>query len=142
MSEHAHEQYDVFISYCQAEYEWVREELLPELETAGLHVLIDYRDFEIGVPKLINIERAVDRSRYTLVVLTNDWLNSEWAEFESLLAGTADPAGRTHKLMPLIYTRSELPRRLAALTSADFTEPNTRKEQMERLLRNLKKGMV
>src|SRR5262245_30811345 len=110
MIEHAREQYDVFISYCQAEHEWVREELLPELENAQLHVLVDYRDFEIGVPKLVTVERAVDRSRYTLVVLTNDWLSSEWSEFESLLAGSADPAGRTHKLMPLIYTRCELPR--------------------------------
>jgi TIR domain len=137
MVEHDYEQHDVFISYCYADHEWVRGELLPGLEAAGLKVVVDYRDFEIGVSKLTNIERAVDMCHYTLVVLTPAWIESEWAEFESLLAETADPAGRRHKLMPLLYAPCQLPRRIAALTAADFTNPDTRDAQMERLLRGL-----
>ena len=39
--------------------------LLTRLEAAGLKVLIDYRDFEIGKSTLENIEQAVDTSRRT-----------------------------------------------------------------------------
>ena len=61
--------YDVFISYSHQDATWVRQ-LLPRLEGAGLRVCIDTRDFEIGTPSLINMERAVDHSRHVLLVLT------------------------------------------------------------------------
>jgi len=64
------------------------------LERADLRVCIDERDFLIGLPRLVNIERAVDASRHTLIVLTPNWISGEWNEFESLLAGSADPGGR------------------------------------------------
>lgn len=38
--------FDVFISYSHADSEWVRGELLPRLEEAGLKVMIDHRDLE------------------------------------------------------------------------------------------------
>src|SRR5690349_7826772 len=37
--------YDLFISYHPADKGWVRGELLPRLEDAGLKVIVDYRDF-------------------------------------------------------------------------------------------------
>lgn len=97
MTEQAEYKYDLFISYSHADRAWVWDELLPRLEDAGLQVCIDDRDFEIGVPSLINMERAVDNSRHTLIVLTPAWIESQWTEFESLLAGTANPAGRRRK---------------------------------------------
>jgi len=36
--------YDLFISYSHADQEWVRGELLPRLEEAGLKVVVDYRN--------------------------------------------------------------------------------------------------
>jgi hypothetical protein len=50
--------YDVFISYSHRDEEWVREWLLPRLQRAGLLACIDFRDFEVGVPSLVNMERA------------------------------------------------------------------------------------
>ena len=74
--------YDAFISYSHADKQWVHEWLLRCLEDAGLHVCIDFRDFDVGVPSLVNMERAVDNSRHTLLVLTAAWVESEWTEFE------------------------------------------------------------
>ncbi len=83
------------------------------------------------------MERAVDNSRHTLVVLTPAWIHSEWTEFESLLAGTADPAGRRRKLIPLMLKSCNLPSRIAMLTYADFTRSPEREAQMTRLVRSL-----
>jgi len=44
-----------------------------------------------ALPSLVSMERAVEDSRHTLIVLTPAWVESQWTEFESLLAGTADP---------------------------------------------------
>jgi hypothetical protein len=134
--------YDVFISYSHHDQDWVRGELLPQLELAGLQVCIDDRDFEIGTPSLVNMERAVDNCRHTLIVLTPDWINSEWTEFESLLAGTGDPAGRRRKLIPLMLKPCKLPPRIAMLTYADFTQPAERKTQMARLIKSIRSTAV
>ena len=50
--------YDVFISYSHKDEEWVVNTLLPRLENAGLKVCIDYRDFNVGTPALVEIEKC------------------------------------------------------------------------------------
>ena len=139
MSEQTDNLYDVFISHSHADREWVRGELLPRLEEAGLRIIVDYRDFEIGVPKLVNMERAVDSSQHTVVVLTPEWVASEWAEFEALLVGTTDPAARRRKLIPLMLRPCEPSGRIGRLELAyvDFTRLSERKTQMDRLLKAL-----
>jgi TIR domain len=132
--------YDVYISYHPADKEWARKELLPLLEKNGLHVTIDFRDFEIGVPKIVNIERAVERSRHTLIVMTPDWVRSEWNEFQGLLASTANPTGLQQKLIPLMYKSCTPPARIAFLEVADLTDPEEREIQLDRLIRSLKRS--
>jgi hypothetical protein len=129
--------YDVFISYSHKNKDWVCAKLLPCLEGAGLKVLIDYRDFEIGIPSVVNMERAVDCSRHTLLVLTPSWLASEWTDFESLLTGTSDPAARRRRVVPLMLEPCNPPQRIAMLTYADFINPTRRDEEMARLIRAL-----
>jgi hypothetical protein len=137
MAEQADYTHDVFISYSHADREWVEHTLLPQLESAGLKVVIDYRDFELGVASLVNMERAVDSSRHTLVVLTPAWIESEWTQFESLLVGTADPAGRRRKLIPLLLKPCKLPTHIEILTRADFTQPSEREKEMDKLVKSI-----
>ena len=126
--------YDVFISYSHVDKEWVHGWLLPELERAKLRVCIDSRDFAVGVPSLVNMERAVDRSRHTLLVLTPAWVESQWTTFESLLIQTADPAGRRQRLIPLRLKPCEPPGRIAMLTYADFCDYSAHASQLGRVI--------
>jgi hypothetical protein len=130
--------YDVFISYSQHDEAWARDRLLPKLEGAKLHVCIDVRDFEIGAPRLTEIERAVVQSRKTLLVLTPAYLASEWDEFESLLVQMLDPAARKRRLLPLLLKQCQLPLRIRALNSLDFTKPGIEQPQFERLIKTIK----
>ena len=90
--------YDVFLSYSQADAKWVRGELLPRLERAGLKVCIDYRDFAAGAPKPTETERAITSSRKTVLVLTATYLTDGRDEFENLLLQTLDPASCKRRL--------------------------------------------
>ncbi len=128
---------DVFVSYHPADKAWVRGELLPRLDRAGLRYLVDYRDFAIGAPKIVNIENAVAGSRHTLIVVTPDWLASDWNSFQGLLASSADPAGVERKLLPLILKPARLPARIAYLEAIDLTDEHERAFQMDRLIRGL-----
>jgi hypothetical protein len=129
--------YDVFVSYSHRDRSWVLEYLLPRLEAAELRVAIDFRDFEPGLPSLVNMERAVENSRHTLVVLTPAWVASEWTTFESLLVQTSDPASVQRRLLPVMLKQVAAPKRIAMLTYADFTHEDDREDQLERLLWSL-----
>ena len=125
---------DIFISYSHVDKDWVQSWLLPQLEKAGFKVYIDFRDFKIGMPSLVNMEHAVDHSRHTLLVLTPAWVESEWTEFESLLIQTSDPAGRRQRLIPLLLKPCEPPHRIAMLTYADFCDYGKHASQLGRVV--------
>jgi len=80
--------YDVFLSYRQQEPDrsWVRKILRPALESAGLHVCIDHRDFRLGAPLVLEMGRAVEQSRHTLAVLSPAYLESNMTELENVMA--------------------------------------------------------
>lgn len=81
-------EYDVFVSYRHREPDksWVRKQLVPQLEALGLRVCVDYRDFRLGMVLIKEMERAVVKSRCTLAVLSPQYLQSNFTEFESLIA--------------------------------------------------------
>ena len=126
--------YDVFISYSHHDKTWVRNELLPRLEKAGLKVCIDYRDFRIGAPIIKEMERAVLTSCHTLAVLTPAYMNSDWADFESLLISTLDPSSQKERFLPLLLESCDPPIRIKYLTYADFTVPEELELSWKRLL--------
>jgi tetratricopeptide (TPR) repeat protein len=129
--------HDVFISYSHRDKAWVQDWLLPRLRAADLRVCIDFDCFELGAPVLTEIERAVQTSRKTLVVLTPDYLGSAWGELENILVSTLDPAARERRLLPLMLEPCDLPLRLRALIYLDFTEPPSREAGLRRLLAGL-----
>ncbi|MGB3219198.1 MAG: TIR domain-containing protein [Anaerolineae bacterium] len=129
--------YDVFISHSPADREWVDNWLLPRLEQAGLRVAVDYRDFIVGMPRIENVERTLANSRRTIVVLTPEWLTSEWNAFEALLLRTMDPAARQRKLLPVLLRPCELPDLLASLDKVDLTAERYWDRQVNRLKKSL-----
>jgi hypothetical protein len=131
-------QYDVFISYSHKDKNWVTNEFLPELEKAGLQVIIDDRDFSIGKPSIQNMVEAIERVRHIIAVLTPNWVASDWTGFEGYLVMTADPIGKQKRLLPLMLEPCKPPPHIAFLTYADFTDPARRPEEMQRLLRAVK----
>jgi hypothetical protein len=81
-------EYDVFVSYSHQDPDltWVRQELVPRLRAAGLRVCLDTDSFRLGAPIVMEMGRAVEGSRYTLAVLTPEYLESGFTELESVLA--------------------------------------------------------
>lgn len=134
--------YDVFISYSRADQAWVLDRLLPTLEAVGLRVCLDVRDFTPGAPTVTEIERAIVNSHKTLLVLTPAYLDSTWAEFESILIQTLDPGARQRRLIPLLLKSCQLPLRIRGLEAIDFTRPQGRALQTERLLAALRSTPV
>ena len=113
---------DVFISYSSRDNEWVRGELLERIERAGLKAFIDFRDFTRGAPSIKECERGAEKCRKILLILTPDYVESEWCEFEVIMSQTLSPANRDLRLIPLLKEPCEKPLHVGALTHIDFTD--------------------
>jgi hypothetical protein len=129
--------YDAFVSYSHRDRAWVDSHLVAPLERAGIRVAIDYRDFEIGVFAQDNMEKFVDASRHVLLVMSPNWIESEWSSFEYLVASASDPAARRRKLVPILISTTELPQRLALRTFADFRDPKAYESEFSKVVRAL-----
>jgi tetratricopeptide (TPR) repeat protein len=129
--------YDVFVSYSSANKEWVRKTFVPILEKAGLRVCDYYRDFDVGAPIVMEMERAILESRKTVPVLSPAYLKSGWTEFESLMFQTLDAANRNRRVLPVIFETCELPLRIKYMNCINFANPDDVDIQWERLSRAL-----
>jgi tetratricopeptide (TPR) repeat protein len=129
--------YDVFVSYSSANKEWVRKTFVPILEKAGLNVCDYYRDFDVGAPIVMEMERAILESRKTVPVLSPAYLKSGWTEFESLMFQTLDAANRNRRVLPVIFETCELPLRIKYMNCINFANPDDVGIEWERLSRAL-----
>ncbi len=82
--------YDVYVSYSEQEPDatWVWDTLLPKLREAGLNIAVSDDVAELGVSRVVNIERGLKQSRRTLLVLSTDYIGNKMAQFENILSQT------------------------------------------------------
>jgi hypothetical protein len=85
------------------------------------------------------MERAVEHSQKILLILTPNWIGSEWTNFESLLAQTDDPSGLRQRILPIKLAKCDPPKRISILTHADFTNESQNEIQLLRIISAIKK---
>ncbi|KAM3919066.1 toll-like receptor 2 [Leptodactylus fuscus] len=80
--------YHAFISYSYSDADWVRGELLPHLENSNppYRVCIHERDFLPGKWIIDNIIENIENSRKIIFVLSHNFVNSEWCNYELYFA--------------------------------------------------------
>ncbi|KAI4880344.1 hypothetical protein NFI96_021109 [Prochilodus magdalenae] len=81
--------YDAFVSYSSKDENWVLNELLPNLERRGppfLRLCLHSRDFQLGKDIVENITDSLYESRYTLCLVSRNYLHSNWCSLEMGLA--------------------------------------------------------
>ncbi|XP_075435555.1 toll-like receptor 4 isoform X2 [Ascaphus truei] len=79
------DEYDAFVIYSSGDEEWVRRQLVPNLEEGKtrFRLCLHYRDFLPGVAITSNIiNEGLLRSRKALVILSRNFMQSPWCSFE------------------------------------------------------------
>ena len=130
--------YDVFITYSSKDGDWVRGDLLNNLETRGFRCCIDIRDFLPGNAIVSNIAEAVYQSKKTLAVLSPDFIESGWCleELQHALGRI-----KNHQVVPVLYRACEVPLELQGKTYVDWENPDVRPHFWDALERSLKDGI-
>ncbi|XP_046577158.1 LOW QUALITY PROTEIN: toll-like receptor 4 [Haliotis rubra] len=77
--------FDAFVSSSDEDFDFV-DKLVSELEGQGRRLCIHHRDFKPGEPITSNIVKAVQTSRRTLIILSPNFLSSEWCRYEFEMA--------------------------------------------------------
>ena len=74
--------YDAFVSYNQNDQGWVDDTLQPMLENIhGLKLCLHHRDFHFGEVITEQIISSIEDSRKTLLILSPNFLSSNWCHF-------------------------------------------------------------
>lgn len=101
----ASKKYDVFVSYAHQDEEFLRNELLPKLEgpPINLKTCLHSRDWLVGESIPYNIAKSVEESRRTLIILSENFLQSIWGLLEFRAAHVqAAKEGRTRVVVILL----------------------------------------
>jgi|RhiMetdeSRZDD1v2_1073273.scaffolds.fasta_scaffold40620_2 caspase domain-containing protein/TIR domain-containing protein len=134
--------YDVFVSYRQQEPDksWVRKTLLPKLEAEGVKTCIDYRDFRLGAALIKEMQRAVLQSRYSLAVLTSAYLQSNFTDFENVLAQHLGLEKGQRRLLAIMREECAPELRLRAQLWLDMTNDDEFEMNVQRLVYELRQS--
>ncbi|MFQ5813601.1 MAG: TIR domain-containing protein, partial [Anaerolineae bacterium] len=130
--------YDLFVSYAEADRAWVEGYLLDALTTAGVRCHSEAA-FTLGAPRILEFERAIQQSRRTLLVLSPAYLAEHFDQFADVLAQSYGLETASWPVIPLILQPSELPPRLAMLTALDAADPADWPAVIERLCEALQR---
>jgi len=104
--------YDAFISYSQADSDYVETSLLPGLEQPEdpgdkFKCLIHTRDWNVGEMIPDQIIHSVESSRRTIIVLSKSYIDSMWTKLEFRAAHKQALQDRTQRV--IIVVLGELP---------------------------------
>jgi hypothetical protein len=116
--------HDVFVSYRRREpvAGWVHDVLVPRLDGDGLRVLVDYRDFTPGVPLMELMTSAVERSLYTVAVMTPEYLESTFTHLETVLTQHLGLEQALWRLVPVMRETVRPALNLRMLLWLDMTD--------------------
>lgn len=127
--------YDAFITYAKDSREdrqWMRRVLLPSLQGRGLRIAHE-EQISLGGSRLEESERLIAESRYTVAVMTPDFLATGLEDYQALLAAYASAEQRLPTFIPLLRRPCSLQLHRRMTAALDVTLDDEVPAALERL---------
>jgi energy-coupling factor transporter ATP-binding protein EcfA2 len=133
--------YDLFISYAEADKAWVEGYLLDALENAEVSCTCESA-FTLGVPRILEFERAIRQSQYTLLIVSDAYLADDLTRFIDILAQSYGEEIGTWPVIPLMRQENlQLSSRLKMLEGLTASSSEQWEAAIERLCNQLKRPL-
>jgi hypothetical protein len=132
--------YDVLLVYSPDERDsaWARS-FLRLLEDRGVRVCTEELDTELGGHRILEIERLVSTSRFTLPVLTPRFSTGRFQELQTVMAQHLGIEDGRARLIPIVREPCDARLGLRMLVPLDMTRDENVLPSVERLVRTLRK---
>ncbi|KAK6299458.1 hypothetical protein J4Q44_G00294910 [Coregonus suidteri] len=135
------ELFDAFICYCLSDFDFVHE-MIQQLEQTDhkLKLCVFDRDVLPGsCVWTITSELIEKRCKRMVVVISDEYLDSDACDFQTKFALSLCPGARSKRLIPVVYRsmKKPFPSILRFLTVCDYTRPCTQSWFWVRLARAL-----
>ncbi|XP_076617714.1 myeloid differentiation primary response protein MyD88 [Chaetodon auriga] len=123
------ELFDAFICYCQSDFGFVHE-MIRELEQTEYKLKLCVFDRDVlpgSCVWTITSELIEKRCKRMVVVISDEYLNSDACDFQTKFALSLCPGARHKRLIPVVYKTmtKPFPSILRFLTVCDYTRPCT-----------------
>jgi hypothetical protein len=109
----------VFISYNRADRDWA-EWIAGTIERAGYEPIIQAWHFRPGENFVLRMQEAAAQTDFTIAVLSENYLNSEYTQPEWAAAFVQDPTGKRRRLIPVRVAERILTGMLSAIICIDL----------------------
>jgi len=133
----AEPRFDFFVSYTRSDERWA-EWIAFVLEEAGYKVRLQAWDFQPGSNFVLEMHKAAAGSDRTLIVLSPDFLTSQFTQPEWAVAFAQDPTGAERNLLPVRVALCDPPGLLKTIVYVDLVGLDESGAQ-EKLLRGVSK---
>ena len=133
----------LFISYSSKDFGWVTENLISILEKHSIDYSIHSRDFELGRPIVQNMADSVYGSRQVLIVLSENYLTSNFCREELHMAVQRGlDVGDSSLILVKIndLKKKKLPTALRKKRLLDYDKHKKKLDWEEKLLREILEG--
>ena len=95
-------------------------------------------DIELGENILLKIEKSMAKSRFVGIIMSPEWLKSDWTTLERVIPVYEDPAGLKGKIIPILRCDCEIPPSIRILKWLDFRTDRNFEREATKLISRLK----
>jgi Caspase domain/TIR domain len=132
--------YDVLVVYAPEDRDrgWATSTLIRLLEEQGVRVCVEDRDAQLGQSRLLELERLVATSRFTLPVLTRAFSAGRLQQLQTLMAQQLGIESGTARLIPIVREACDARLALRMLVPLDMIRDENVASGVDRLVRTLR----
>ncbi|MCB0129109.1 MAG: toll/interleukin-1 receptor domain-containing protein, partial [Caldilineaceae bacterium] len=128
--------YDLYVVYAPEDESWATDFLIPGLAAVGVRIASE-TSFALGAPLVTEIERMIQQSRYTLLIISPAFSADLLNEYAELLAMFNSVGVRRWNVIPLLLANVRLPPRLAQLVPLNAVDRAAHPTVLARLCKQL-----
>lgn len=139
-------EHDLFLCHNKADKDWVKKLATSieneTLDDRKLKVFFDEWDIKPGDNIVLELDKALSKSRFVGVVLSPEMLKADWPTMEWTIAVSTDPSGRKGKIIPIWLGNCDIPGPLLIRNVLYFRNEIEYKKSYPKLLSLLKNELL
>ena len=124
----------IFICYSHSDKKFVQR-FSKDLKRNNIRIWVDDEELKLGDSLIDTISEGIEKMDYLAAVLSPEAVKSGWVKKELEIAMTKEIQGKKIKVLPIIVKKCKLPPYLVGKLYADFTEKDSYRDSLQKIIK-------